>query len=301
MKKLILLIWVAIAATSCYTNRLLVGDVKPKEPMVEVSKEHNAHFIGGLAKTAKSIAEEHVGEAKNYAVMTRYGFGDMMLSLITAGIYTPTTTKYYIPTRYMDSFQMPKKEPKVRYHKDRGFLFSFEGEYFQSFNTPKTDYYDFCDYHAGLNLIFGYRSPHFIFGAGFGIGGIETEDKKTYNENDKEIVSIETNSGTLYQPFLRFRYLMLDKKSTPVFGVDLGYSYSELSYHDNYSGNYYTSYDCQAVFFMPHIGYQVRMGKNSYFDLHVGYKWGYDVDDLPEFSSPIFKGLNAKLGFSFVM
>ena len=56
--------------------------------MVEVSKEHNAHFIGGLVKTAKTVAEEHVGDAENFAVMTRYGFGDIVLSMITAGIYT---------------------------------------------------------------------------------------------------------------------------------------------------------------------------------------------------------------------
>lgn len=43
------------------------------------------------------------------------------------------------------------------------------------------------------------------------------------------------------------------------------------------------------------------MGKNSYFDIHVGYKLGYDVEDLAKFSNPIFNGINAKLGFSFVM
>ena len=41
----------AVCASSCSTSRILVGDVKPKEPMIEVSKEHNAHFLGGLVKT----------------------------------------------------------------------------------------------------------------------------------------------------------------------------------------------------------------------------------------------------------
>ena len=47
----------AVCASSCSTSRILVGDGKPKEPMIEVSKEHNAHFLGGLVKTGKTIAQ----------------------------------------------------------------------------------------------------------------------------------------------------------------------------------------------------------------------------------------------------
>lgn len=113
----------AVCASSCSTSRILVGDVKPKEPMIEVSKEHNAHFLGGLVKTGKTIAQEHVGDAENYAVLTRYGFGDIMLSFVTGYIYTPTTTKYYIPVRYMDDFDFVGKEKqrKERVHKDGCF------------------------------------------------------------------------------------------------------------------------------------------------------------------------------------
>ena len=118
----------AVCASSCSTSRILVGDVKPKEPMIDVSKEHNAHFLGGLVKTGKTIAQEHVGDAENYAVLTRYGFGDIMLSFVTGYIYTPTTTKYYIPVRYMDDFDFVGKEKqrKERVHKDRGFVIGVE-------------------------------------------------------------------------------------------------------------------------------------------------------------------------------
>ena len=114
MKKYLLILLCSLCATSCYTSRLLVGDVRRNEPMIEVSKQHNAHYIGGLVKTGKSFSQDHIGDAQNYAITTRYGFGDMMLSVITAGIYTPTTTKYFIPIRHMEQYKIGRASCRER-------------------------------------------------------------------------------------------------------------------------------------------------------------------------------------------
>lgn len=64
----------AISLASCYNTRVLVGNVKPKEPVVEVNKEWNHHLICGLVPldNATMDASEYVNGADSYG---RY-FGD---------------------------------------------------------------------------------------------------------------------------------------------------------------------------------------------------------------------------------
>jgi hypothetical protein len=91
----------AISLASCYNTRVLVGNVKPKEPVVEVNKEWNHHLICGLVPldNATMDASEYVNGAENYIVKTNHSFLNMLVGCITGGIYTPTQTKYYLPLK----------------------------------------------------------------------------------------------------------------------------------------------------------------------------------------------------------
>lgn len=104
MKKFYLFIAVSATAltfTSCYNTRILVGNVKPKEPVVQINKEWNHGLIFGLVplNNATMVASEYVDGAPNYVVKTNQSFLNMLVSGVTFGIYTPTQTKYYIPMK----------------------------------------------------------------------------------------------------------------------------------------------------------------------------------------------------------
>ncbi|HJI19223.1 MAG: Bor/Iss family lipoprotein [Alistipes sp.] len=234
MKKYLLILLCSLCATSCYTSRLLVGDVRRNEPMIEVSKQHNAHYIGGLVKTGKSFSQDHIGDAQNYAITTRYGFGDMMLSVITAGIYTPTTTKYFIPIRHMEQYTPPalkEKKHRIPVHKQKGFELSINGELmFPSGNT-------LFGYSLGLARRF---SSHFTLGLHAGAG-----------HSDGEM---------LVQGGIFARYMFLDRKVTPYLEADATY-FTELE-------GYGADFACAVT---PRIGCQFRMGKNAYYNLSAGY------------------------------
>ncbi len=87
--------------SSCYSTKLLVGNVDPKEPLVQINKEWNNHLIGGLVplESATMKTSEYVNNAENYVVKTNISFLNYLVSGITGGIYTPTQTKYYIPLK----------------------------------------------------------------------------------------------------------------------------------------------------------------------------------------------------------
>ena len=308
MKKIFIFTVCVFCLSSCYTRRLLVGDVKPKEAMVEVSKKHDAHFIAGLAKTAKSIAQEHVGDAENFAVKTSYGFGDILLSAITLGIYTPTTTKYYIPLRDIDGFDFErrKKEKKARFHKPKGFMLSFDFGGMAGYGIIRNIYSKEIKDNtypltaaAGASLTFGYRvGPHFYIGAGADMTPICFISK--YRSYDDGMID------PLMQPYLRLRYMALDKKVTPIIGLDSGWT---IALGDGSSGK------TGGLFFVPHIGVERRMGLNSYFDFTLGYRcgpkidiYGYGFESGFEHSFTVYRtgdkfqldGIQMKFGFGFL-
>ena len=53
MKQLFTLAICAFAITACYNARALVGDIAPKEPVVEINKEWNHHLIYGSKRLCK--------------------------------------------------------------------------------------------------------------------------------------------------------------------------------------------------------------------------------------------------------
>lgn len=107
MKKILLLLLAAISLTACYNTRIMVGNVQPKEPLVEVNKQWNSHFLAGLipCKNAKMNPAVYVDNAPNYVVRTYTSFVNGLVGVVTFGIYTPTQTKYYIPMRDMKNNQ----------------------------------------------------------------------------------------------------------------------------------------------------------------------------------------------------
>lgn len=102
MKKIFLaasLFTVALALSSCYNTKLLVGDVTRTEPLVEVNKEWNHSVIYGLIPldNATMKVEDYVSKAPNYVIKTNQSLLNMLVAGVTAGLYTPTQTIYYLP------------------------------------------------------------------------------------------------------------------------------------------------------------------------------------------------------------
>lgn len=71
------------------------------EAAVEKAKVRNNHFVYGLVsgKNAKLDDSKYVGSSRNYRVTKSTTFIDGLLSVITCGIYSPTTTTYYVQGR----------------------------------------------------------------------------------------------------------------------------------------------------------------------------------------------------------
>lgn len=75
--------------SSCYTYTYMVGS--GPQTNVEV-KEKNHYVIGGLAPIKTSNPIKMAGGAANFQVTIQHTFIDGLLSALTFGIYTPTTT-----------------------------------------------------------------------------------------------------------------------------------------------------------------------------------------------------------------
>lgn len=83
--------------SSCYSSTVSMGDMKPTDPAVHVATAHEAHFIAGLVGSTKRDAKNYVGDNKDYRIKQYQSFVDGLLGTITVGIYTPTTTKFFLP------------------------------------------------------------------------------------------------------------------------------------------------------------------------------------------------------------
>lgn len=91
---------VALIATfmlsSCYSSSVSVGSIKKSDDLEHVATVHNSHFLYGLIGKKQVKAERYV-DGPNYLIKRHQSFVDGLLSCITFGIYTPTTTKFYEP------------------------------------------------------------------------------------------------------------------------------------------------------------------------------------------------------------
>jgi hypothetical protein len=75
--------------TSCYTYTTVVG--KGAQGATEV-KKWNTYLLYGLVRADLSDAKAMAGGAENYTVKTSQTFVNGLLSGLTFGLYTPTTT-----------------------------------------------------------------------------------------------------------------------------------------------------------------------------------------------------------------
>lgn len=96
LKKLFLGFGAALLLSSCYCDKITVGTVQPDEKLVHVASVRNGHFLGGMI-VKKDKAKNSVPDVENYVMEVKRTFGDLFISTLTVGIYTPTTTKYYVP------------------------------------------------------------------------------------------------------------------------------------------------------------------------------------------------------------
>jgi hypothetical protein len=98
MKKIILFAVMALAMTSCYTSRVYHGTVTENTSQIEIASKRNHIMLWGLLplKTGQK-ASDVLGNKTNYTTQNTWTFIDGFLNVITYGIYTPTTTKYYVP------------------------------------------------------------------------------------------------------------------------------------------------------------------------------------------------------------
>ena len=90
----------------------------PEEPLVHVASEHNQHFLCGLIVNHQKV-KSYVPGVENYVIENKQTFWDGFVSGITFGIYTPTTTKFYVP-KSNANVVVKKKKPMSKAYK--GYL-----------------------------------------------------------------------------------------------------------------------------------------------------------------------------------
>ncbi|MCQ2112029.1 MAG: Bor family protein [Bacteroidaceae bacterium] len=96
MKKSLLFIsGVCLLMTSCMCNKVVVGNINESEELVHVKSVHNIHALGLVVSHDK--ANNYMEGIPDYVIETKETFGDMLFCFFTCGIFTPNTTKYYVP------------------------------------------------------------------------------------------------------------------------------------------------------------------------------------------------------------
>ena len=89
MKISAILFAATILLTSCYSYTSVVGEGAKGNSQ---TTQWNHYVIYGLAPVGVSDSKQMADGATNYTVHTRQSFVNGLVSAITFGIYTPTTT-----------------------------------------------------------------------------------------------------------------------------------------------------------------------------------------------------------------
>lgn len=101
MKKSITLLsclFAALFMSSCYTAKVAHGSLTTDSPVVKVNSKKNHALIEGLVPLNGGFeAKKYIGERKDYVTKSQITFVDGLLRFITIGIYTPSTTTFYVP------------------------------------------------------------------------------------------------------------------------------------------------------------------------------------------------------------
>jgi predicted small secreted protein len=89
LKMMSVLFAASMLLTSCYSYTSVVGE--GAQGSNETTK-WNHYVVYGLAPVGVSDSKEMANGAENYTVHTRQSFVNGLVSALTFGIYTPTTT-----------------------------------------------------------------------------------------------------------------------------------------------------------------------------------------------------------------
>lgn len=86
---LILPLILVFSMSSCYTYTVSVGSGAQGTQEV---KRMNPYFINGLVPGNVSDPKDLAGDAENYDVTIKHTFIDLLIGVITFGIFSPTST-----------------------------------------------------------------------------------------------------------------------------------------------------------------------------------------------------------------
>ncbi len=89
LKMATMLMAIGILFTSCYSYTTVVGDGAKGN---DTTSKWNHYLIGGLAPIDVSNPKDLAGGAEDYNVKTEMSFVNGLVSVLTFGIYSPTTT-----------------------------------------------------------------------------------------------------------------------------------------------------------------------------------------------------------------
>lgn len=92
MKMMTIIFVSSIVLTSCYSYDIVVGN--GAQGNQKVSK-WNHYVVYGLAPVDVSDVKELASGAENYDVNISHSFVNGLVSMITFGLYSPTTTTVY--------------------------------------------------------------------------------------------------------------------------------------------------------------------------------------------------------------
>ncbi|QNR24056.1 Bor/Iss family lipoprotein [Croceimicrobium hydrocarbonivorans] len=96
LKSLAALVIGSLLLSSCFSHHYSIGKGVRVEKTREVTEKN--HFMGfGVIPVKRCHIDQMVGDTLNYEIYTRSTPQDMIVSTLTIGIYTPTTTTVTIP------------------------------------------------------------------------------------------------------------------------------------------------------------------------------------------------------------
>lgn len=95
-RNLVVVFFSCLLLSSCFSHRYNVGEGLRVEQVTEVTQK-NHFLIAGLVPIKRAKIETMVGDTINYQVYTRMTPQDIIVSTLTIGVYTPTTTTVRIP------------------------------------------------------------------------------------------------------------------------------------------------------------------------------------------------------------
>ncbi|WP_251007498.1 Bor family protein [Tenacibaculum dicentrarchi] len=89
MKMMTIVFASSMLLTSCYSYTSVIGDGAKGNSQ---TTKWNHYVVYGLAPVGVSDSKQMANGAKDYTVHTRQSFVNGLVSALTFGIYTPTTT-----------------------------------------------------------------------------------------------------------------------------------------------------------------------------------------------------------------